>query len=109
MAVPSAVDSISGAHMDTQFCDTLTHRLRIAKVAGLDLPQSGCDPRFRDFVPKRCDPLDERRVPILIPVVNELEHGSKCSIKATINRQFAPQEAPEASEFSVHLWELGTN
>jgi hypothetical protein len=38
--------------MNPQLRYTLTHRFRIAEIAGFDLSQSGSDPGFRHFVTK---------------------------------------------------------
>ena len=71
---PSAIHSVSGSNVKSQFHYAFANGLRIAKVAGFELPQSGRDTGFRHFVSKCRDPLDERGTPIFIPVVDEFDH-----------------------------------
>jgi len=83
LTVSSAINPVPSAHVDAQFGHALAHGLGIAEIAGLDLPQSGSDPGLGYLVPQRGDPLDERRTSIVFLVLDELDHGNKCSIKAT--------------------------
>ena len=72
--MPSAIYPVSCANMNPQLRYTLTHRFRIAEIAGFDLSQSGSDPGFRHFVTKCGDPLYERRASIFFLVIDELVH-----------------------------------
>src|ERR1019366_7596752 len=83
LAVPSAIYPIPSANINTQRRHAFAHRLSVTEIAGFNLPQSCRDAGFRNFVPKRRDPLDERRTSVLIPVVDEFDHENDCSIKAT--------------------------
>jgi hypothetical protein len=75
LAVKAAIDSVSGPGMNPQFRDTLTHRLRIAKIPQLDLSQSGGDPGFCHLVAKSREPLCERATSIFFLVVAEFDHA----------------------------------
>ena len=71
-----AIDPIAGSYMNTQLGDTLAYRFCVAKVSGLNLTQPNGDSSFRHFVPQAVDPRCERLSAILMPVADELDHGT---------------------------------
>ena len=99
LPAPSAINPVSVTHINTQLRYALTHRLSVAKISGFNLAEPGSNAGFRNFVPKRRDPLDERRTSILISVVDEFDHKNKCSIKAT--RRSSPKA--EAIGVAKHI------
>lgn len=71
---PPAIHTVPGSNVNSHFNYSFANGLRVAEVAGFELSQSGCDTGFRHFVSKCRHPLDERRTPVFIPVVDEFDH-----------------------------------
>jgi hypothetical protein len=60
--------------MNPQFHHTLAHRLRVAQIAGFNLPESGSDADLGHFVANAAEPFGIRFAPILVLVTDEFDH-----------------------------------